>query len=491
MKATNRARERGSFPESGAGVSPPLGAAGWWAGTGKGVAVNGRHKVHRVVVVGSGFGGLFAVRELRRAPVEVTMISRTAYHLFQPLLYQVATGILSEGSIAPATREVLRRQRNTRVLTGEVTRIDLADRTVASAMHGKVTVTPYDSLIVAAGADQSYFGHDEFAEHAAGMKTIDDALALRGCLFGAFELAELETDPAVIERWQNFVVIGGGPTGVEIAGQIAELTRRTLPGEFHNVDPARSRVIIFDAGPEVLAGFGERLSDKAARELRRLGVELRMNTKVVGVDATGVDVVTDGARSRVEAMSKVWAAGVAASPLCAQLAGQCGTEVDHAGRIKVEPDCSLPGHPEVFVVGDMMALHDLPGVAQVAMQSGRHAAGEIERRLRGEPAGRPFRYHDKGSMATVARFSAVASIGPLRLAGFPAWLMWLVVHLAYLVGFRNRLTSLLNWAVAFGGRGRSERTVTRTAIRRLGSEPPPRSTSQRESAQPGAGDATA
>jgi NADH dehydrogenase len=460
-------------------MSSPLDSAGWWVDVGEGTAVNGGHKTHRVVVVGSGFGGLFAVRELRRTPVEVTMISHTAYHLFQPLLYQVATGILSEGSVAPATREVLRRQRNARVLTGEVTRIDLADHTVTSEMPGKVTITPYDSLIVAAGAGQSYFGHDEFAEHAPGLKTIDDALRLRGRLFGAFELAELETDPAVIERWQTFVVIGGGPTGVEIAGQIAELTRRTLPGEFRNVDPARSRVILFDAGPQVLAGFGKRLSDKAASELQRVGVELRMGTTVVGVDETGVDAVAaDGVRSRVEAMSKVWAAGVAASPLGAQLAAQSDAGVDHAGRIKVDPDCSLPGHPEVFVIGDMMALHDLPGVAPVAMQSGRHAADEIRRRLRGEPAGRPFHYRDKGSMATVARFRAVASVGPLRLAGFPAWLMWLVIHLVYLVGFRNRLTSLLNWAVAFGGRARSERTVTRTAIRRLDSRPSPRSGSE-------------
>ena len=447
--------------------------------------MNEGHKTHRVVVVGSGFGGLFAVRELRRAPVDVTMISRTAYHLFQPLLYQVATGILSEGSIAPATREVLRRQRNVRVLTGDVTRIDLADRTVTSVMPGTVTVTPYDSLVVAAGAGQSYFGNDDFAEHAPGVKTIDDALALRGCLFGGFELAEVETDPAVIERWQTFVVVGGGPTGVEIAGQIAELTRRTLPGEFRNIDPARSRVILFEAGPKVLAGFGERLSDKAARELRRVGVELRVNTKIVGVDETGVDVVAaDGTRSRVEAMSKVWAAGVAASPLGAQLAGQCGTQVDHAGRIRVEPDCSLPGHPEVFVVGDMMSLKNLPGVAQVAMQSGRHAAGEILRRLQGEQSRRPFRYRDKGSMATVARFRAVAGIGPLRLAGFPAWLMWLLVHLIYLVGFRNRLRSLLDWAVAFGGTGRSERTVTRSAIRRLRAESPPVPASDHVSAQP-------
>ncbi|HEX6471115.1 MAG TPA: NAD(P)/FAD-dependent oxidoreductase [Streptosporangiaceae bacterium] len=445
--------------------------------------MNEAHRTHRVVVIGSGFGGLFAVKELRRAPVDVTVISRTAYHLFQPLLYQVATGILSEGSIAPATRAVLRRQRNAGVLTGDVTRIDLADRTVTSVLAGQVTVTPYDSLIVAAGSGQSYFGHDAFAEHAPGMKSIDDALALRGRLFGAFELAEAETDPALIRRWQTFVVIGGGPTGVEVAGQIAELTRRSLPGEFRTIDPARSRVVLYEAGPEILAGFGERLSEKAARELERVGVEVRTDTKVVGVDATGVDILAaDGTRSRVEAMTKVWAAGVAASSLGGQLADQCGTEVDHAGRVEVdhagrvevEPDCSLPGHPEVFVVGDMMCLDHLPGVAQVAMQSGRHAAEEIRRRLGGEPAGRPFRYRDKGSMAIVARFSAVASVGRLRLAGFPAWLMWLLIHLLYLVGFRNRLASLLDWAVAFGAGGRSERTVTRSAIRGLDSSTPPR-----------------
>jgi NADH dehydrogenase len=429
---------------------------------------------HRVVVIGSGFGGLFATRALRKAPVDVTMVARTTHHLFQPLLYQVATGVLSQGEVAPATREVLRRQDNAEVLLGDVTSIDLANRTVTSTSPVGVTVTPYDSLVVAAGAGQSYFGNDQFAEHAPGMKSIDDALELRGRIFGAFELAELETDPAVIERLLTFVVVGAGPTGVEMAGQIAELAHRTLRRDFRSIDPTRARVLLLDAAPAVLGSFGERLSDKATRQLEELGVEVQLNVKVVGVDGDGVDVVDAGGLSRrIEATTKVWAAGVSASPLGRQLAEQSGAALDRAGRVQVNPDLTLPGHPEVYVVGDMMALDGLPGVAQVAMQGGKHAAKEITRRLRGEQPSQPFHYRDKGSMATVSRFHAVASVGPVRVAGFVAWLMWLAVHLVYLIGFKNRVTTLLHWMVSFVGRGRSERTTTyqqveaRNAIQRL------------------------
>jgi NADH dehydrogenase len=435
---------------------------------------------HRVVIVGSGFGGLFAAKALRRAPVEVTLIARTGHHLFQPLLYQVATGILSEGEIAPATRQILRRQKNTEVLLGDVTTIDLAARTVTSTSPIGETVTPYDSLIVAAGASQSYFGNDRFADYAPGMKSIDDALELRGRIFGAFEMAELAEDPDEVDRWLTFVVVGAGPTGVEMAGQISELARRALPGDFRRIDPATARVILLDAAPQLLGGFGGSLSDKAGEQLKRIKVDVQLRAKVVDVDATGIEVEdADGTRRRIGSMCKIWAAGVAASPLARQLGEKSGAEVDRAGRVRVQADCSLPGHPEVFVVGDM-AAQDLPGVAQVAIQGARHAAGQIKRRLASKPTGQPFAYHDKGSMATVSRFHAVASVGPLRLAGFLAWLMWLAVHLVYIVGFKNRLTTVLHWAVSFVGRGRSERTATlqqifaRQALRQVAGSSPPR-----------------
>src|SRR5687768_12560890 len=384
----------------------------------------------RVVIVGSGFGGLFTAKALRKAPVDVTVIGKTSHHLFQPLLYQVATGILSEGEIAPATREVLRHQENARVVLGEVTGVDLAARTVTSTILGRTTVHPYDELIVAAGAGQSYFGNDRFAEFAPGMKSIDDALELRGRILGAFELAELATDPADVEALLTFVVVGAGPTGVEMAGQIAELAHRTLRGNFRHIDPASARIVLLDAASSVLNGFPERLARDAAARLECMGVEIRLGEMVVGLDVDGVDLrATDGTTSRLPARCKVWAAGVSASPLAALLAERSGGTTDRAGRVVVEPDCTLPGHPEVFVIGDMMSLDALPGVAPVAMQSGRHAADQIHRRVTGEPSGQPFRYKDKGSMAIVSRFHAVASIGPLDVTGFVAWLLWLGVHL--------------------------------------------------------------
>ena len=430
---------------------------------------------HRVAVIGSGFGGLFGTQRLAGADVDVTLIARTTYHLFQPLLYQVATGILSEGEIAPATREVLARQRNAQVLLGNVTRIDLEARTVTHETLGRETVTPYDSLIVAAGAGQSYFGNDQFARHAPGMKSIDDALELRGRIFGTFELAELASTPAEIERLMTFVVVGAGPTGVEMAGQIAELAHRTLRRDFRRIDPRRARIILLDAAPQVLGSFGQKLGGRAQQRLTEMGVEVRLGAKVVGVDSTGIDIeLEDGSRDRIESVCKVWAAGVQASPLAAQLAEQSGAGVDRAGRIQVRDDLTLPGHPEVFVVGDMMALKGLPGVAQVAIQGARYAADQIRRRLAGEPPAALFEYNDKGSMATISRFSAVVSIGRFQFSGFLAWLMWLGVHLVYIIGFKHRVTTLLHWAISFVGRGRAERVVTqqqvfaRTAIEDLG-----------------------
>ncbi len=432
---------------------------------------------HRVVVVGAGFGGLFATKALRKAPVDVTLINGTPYHLFQPLLYQVSTGILSEGEIAVPIREILRRQDNTRVMLGWVTEVDAEAKTVTASAPGITYSVEYDTLIVAAGASQSYFGNDRFAEFAPGMKSIDDALELRGRIFGAFELAELETDPAAIERWLTFVVVGAGATGVEMAGQIAELAHRTLPGQYRRIDPKHARIILVDALDAVLPTFGDHLSTQALRQLHKMGVEVELRTKVVDIDATGIEVETANGRRRIESMTKIWAAGVAAPELSKQVAKATGAETDRAGRILVEPDCTVPGHPEIFAVGDMMALDQLPGVAQVAIQSGRYAARQITRRVKNEGPDKPFKYFDKGSLATISRFSAVTSIGRLHFSGFVAWLLWLGVHLFYLVGFKNRLTTVLHWFVSFIGRGRSERVATvqqvfaRNAMKEL-REPP-------------------
>ncbi len=428
---------------------------------------------HRVVIIGSGFGGLFSAKALRRADVDVTVIDRTSHHLFQPLLYQVATGILSEGEIAPPTRDVLRRQKNTRVLLGNVETIDLEARTVTHTILEKTTVTPYDSLIVAAGSGQSYFGNDHFAEFAPGMKSIDDALELRGRIFGAYELAELEEDPLELDAWLTFVVVGAGPTGVEMAGQIAELSRRTLKGNFRRIDPSTTRVVLLDAADAVLGTFGDSLSNHAREELEDMGVEVQLGAMVVDVDDHGIEVKevgastgpgtvegTSGTTRRIEARTKIWAAGVAASPLGTQLAEQSGAQLDRSGRVLVERDLSLPGHPEVYVIGDMMGLDRLPGVSPVAIQGAKHVAASIKARAAGRPIAKPFRYFDKGSMATISRFRAVASIGKVHLRGFPAWVAWLALHLLYLTAFKNRITALMHWSVSFIGRGRSERTAT-------------------------------
>jgi NADH dehydrogenase len=421
---------------------------------------------HRVVVIGSGFGGLFATRRLRRAPVDVTLIDRANHHLFQPLLYQVATGILSDGEIAPPSREILRRAPNVRVELANVTHIDLDARTVIGDQLGRKLVASYDSLIVATGSSHSYFGHDEFERWAPAMKTLDNARELRARLFGAFEVAEFETDVAARRSWMTFAVIGGGPTGVEVAGQIEELSRRSLRRNFRSIDPASARVVLCEAGPAILPTFGKRLSEMATRELERKGIDVLVNSAVVGVDASGVDLrSSDGKTTRIECMTKVWAAGVEASPLAGLLAEASGAEVDRHGRVHVLPDCTLEGHPEVFVIGDAMALGDLPGVAEVAIQQGLFAARTIRRRLRGRAESKPFRYIDLGSLAVVSRFRAVASIGPIRVGGFIGWLAWLVVHLTFLTGFKNRVAAVAHWAVSFVGRSRSERALTVDEIR--------------------------
>jgi NADH dehydrogenase len=415
-----------------------------------------------VVVVGGGFGGLPACRVLGKAPVNVTLIDRRNHHLFQPLLYQVATGILAPGQIAPPLRHIMRRDKNVTVQLAEVTDFDLDKRIVHARLPlGERLEVPYDSLIVAGGVTQSYFGHDEFAEYAPGMKTIDDALELRRRIFGAFEMAETARDADEQRAWLTIVVVGSGPTGVELAGQIRELATRSLRREFRRFDPTTVRVVLLDAGGEPLPSFGGKLAHKASKTLTRMGVELRMHARVIGVDAFGVDIEgEDHTKERIDAHTVVWAAGVQASPLAAKLAAASGAETDRAGRIMVEPDLTLPGHPEVFAVGDMTSLNNLPGVAEVAMQGGLHAANTIRRRVLGDDTVVAFTYRDLGSVAAIGRFRAVFSWHRIRLSGLPAWIIWLFVHLAFLNGFANRFGAVFQWARSMLGRARQERVVS-------------------------------
>jgi NADH:ubiquinone reductase (H+-translocating) len=418
---------------------------------------------HRVVIIGSGFGGLFAAKHLKRADVDVTLIAMTTHHLFQPLLYQVATGILSVGEIAPATRMILRKQKNAEVLLGQVIGIDLANKTVTSKLMDWERVTPFDSLIVAAGAQQSYFGNDHFEAFAPGMKTIDDALELRGRILGAFEAAEVTTSEAERQRRLTFVVVGAGPTGVEVVGQIAELADRTLAGAFRTIDPAEARVILVEGAPQVLPPMGPKLGLKAQRQLEKMGVEVKLNAMVTDVDYMGLTVKENGEEKRIECAVKVWSAGVQASPLGKLVAEQSeGTEVDRAGRVVVEPDLTVKGHPNVFVIGDMMNVPDVPGMAQGAIQGAVYATKQIKRELKGtDPANRePFKYFNKGSMSTISRFNAVCQIGKLEFGGFLAWLAWLGLHLYYLVGGRNRLVAVISWFITFLGRGRGQMAIT-------------------------------
>ena len=422
----------------------------------------GARERHRVLIIGGGFGGLFATKALAMAPVDVTLVDRHNYHLFQPLLYQVSTGILSEGQIGPPLRDVTRNARNCRVELAEVTGFDL-DQRIVSALNpiGQRMEIRYDSLIVAAGGRTSYFGNDQFERFAPGMKTIDDALELRRRIFGAFELAEMEEDPEEKRRWLTFVVVGAGPTGCELAGQIRELAERSLRHNFRTIDPATAKVILIDGGEKPLASFGENLSGKGRKELEHMGVELRMGLRATDVDFNGLDVKTPDGTERIHAHTVIWAAGVAASPLAKMLGDASGAEVDRAGRVAVLPDCTLPGHPEVFAIGDMMSLDHLPGVAEVAMQQGLFAGRTIRGRLQGGGDKTvSFKYVDLGSMATIGRFRAVVEFKRIRLSGFAGWVMWLAVHLVFLTGFRNRLGALFRWTGALLGRHREERAFT-------------------------------
>ena len=431
--------------------------------------------MHRVVIIGSGFGGLFAAKALKRADVEVTLIAKTTHHLFQPLLYQVATGVLSEGEIAPATREILRRQSNARVLLGLVEDIDLTNRVVKWRFHNEYHETPYDSLIVAAGAGQSYFGNDHFRTFAPGMKTIDDALELRARILKSFEIAEFTDDPEERRRLLTFAVVGAGPTGVEMAGQIRELADSTLRDEFRSIDPSTARVVLVDGADQVLPPFGPKLGRKTQKTLEKLGVEVQLGSIVTDLDDEGLTLKRkDGSTERIEAACKVWAAGVQGSELGAVLAEQSGAELDRAGRVVVDQRLNVPGHPEVFVVGDMAAVPGVPGVAQGAIQGARYAAEAIQARVTNTAGPGSFTYRDKGSMATISKFAAVTQIGRLQLTGFVAWLAWLLLHLLYIAGFKQRITTLLSWFITFITNGRAQRVVTnqqmvgRLALERLG-----------------------
>src|SRR5690242_6048138 len=421
---------------------------------------------HRVVVVGGGFAGLQAARGLRRAPVDVTLIDRQNYTLFQPLVYQVATGALSAAEIAAPLRAVFRRQRNARVLLGEVTRFDLERREIVvddlPNRGGEITLG-YDTLIVAGGSRYSYFGHEEWQAHAPELKSLSGALDIRSRILGAFEAAEVEEDPERRQAWLTFVVVGAGPTGVEMAGQIAEVAHDSVRRDFRRADPQSARVLLVEAADRVLPAFPASLSLKAARALERLGVTPLVGHTVVDVGAGQVAIKDpDGEVEQVGARTAVWAAGVTASGLAAQLAQQAGLEVDRAGRLTVTPELTLPGHPEVFALGDMVPVEGvtLPGLAPVAMQEGRHAARAIRDRLRNHEPG-PFHYRDKGNLATIGRSKAVADIKGLRLAGFPAWALWLLVHTFYLLGFQNRLLVILRWTISFLTRGRGARLIVR------------------------------
>ncbi|MEV6192862.1 NAD(P)/FAD-dependent oxidoreductase [Streptomyces sp. NPDC051920] len=416
-----------------------------------------------MVIIGGGFAGLFAARALRHAPVAVTVIDRRAHHLFQPLLYQCAAGILSEGQIAQPLRAILRRHKNVRCLLADATDVDVKGRAVhARRPEGGSVVVPYDDLIVAVGMRQSYFGHDEFAAHAPGMKTLDDALEIRRRIYRAFEMAESATDARDRRHWLTFALVGGGPTGVELAGQIREIAGHTLDREFRTIDPLRARVLLFEGSDKVLAPFGDRLARRAARALGDLGVELHLGTRVTDLDEQGLTVQErDGTTTRHPARTVLWTAGVAAPPIAGALARAAGVEQDRVGRIAVEPDLTLPGHPEIRVVGDVMSLNHLPGLAEVAMQSGAYAGRAVRHAVEGRTKKpKPFRYVDLGSAAYIARGQAVVKAGPMHLSGVTGWLAWLFIHIAFLTGFRSRLGAVLSWSIVFATGARRERAFT-------------------------------
>ena len=409
-------------------------------------------KLPHVLIVGGGFAGLWAARALARAPVRITLLDRGNHHLFQPLLYQVATAGLSSPDIAAPLRHILRGQKNVTVLMGEAVAVDAANQRVNLADGEALR---YDFLLLASGATHAYFGHDDWAEHAPGLKTLDDALLIRRRILSAFERAEACEDEAERRAQLTFAIVGGGPTGVELAGTLAEIARHTLKREFRRIDPRRTRVLLLEAGPRVLSSFPESLSAKAQRQLERLGVEVRAGSAVTRIDADGVTL----GEEHISTRTVLWAAGVAASPLARTL----GVPLDRAGRVQVQPDLSVPGQPRIFVAGDLATLpredgRPVPGVAPAAKQMGNHVAAAILDRLAGR-ASRPFRYRDWGNLATIGRRAAIVDLGKLRFSGFLAWSFWLVAHIFFLIGFRNRVVVLLDWAMAYWTYQRNARII--------------------------------
>jgi NADH dehydrogenase len=415
--------------------------------------------VHRVVIVGGGFAGLYAAKRLGKALLALTLIDRRNFHLFQPLLYQVATGGLSPGEIASPLRVVLRGHRNTEVLLGEVVDFDIVNRRVILADGEK----PYDDLVIATGASHTYFGHDEWEPLAPGLKTVEDATEIRRRILLAFEEAEREPDPAQRHAWLTFVIVGGGPTGVELAGALGEIANDTLRHDFHHINPAESRILLIEGEDRVLPAFAPDLSHKAERQLIALGVRPRLSARVTAIDAAGITVNAAGQTEHIAARTVLWAAGVRASSLGRKLAERTGAPLDRAGRVLVEPDLSLPGHPEIHVIGDLASLAQdgkpLPGLAPVAIEQGRYVADLLVRKLRGQSM-RPFRYFDKGALATIGRNRAVAQFGSLHVSGFPAWFLWVFVHLMYLVEFENRLLVFVEWVYNYITRNRGARLIT-------------------------------
>jgi NADH dehydrogenase len=416
----------------------------------------------RVVILGGGFGGLYTAKALRRAAVEVTLVDKRNFHLFQPLLYQVATGSLSPGEIASPLRSVLSGQRNTRVLLGEAVDLD-PRRTALILADGEI---PYDTLVVATGARDAWFGHDEWAQHAAPLKTIEEAVRIRHKILYAFEAAEREHDPQKRRQWLTFVVVGAGATGVELAGALGEIANDTLKHDFRSIDPKQARILLLDGASRVLPPYPEDLSKKAESSLIRVGVRPYTGVRVVGIDESGVSVeYADGRTERLAARTVIWAAGVRASAFGEILARRAGATLEKGGRVVVGPDLSLPGYPEIFVIGDLAYCtgeqgHPLPGVAQVAMQQGSYVATLIGRRTRGASGTKPFQYRDRGDLAVIGRAAAVARIGGLHLSGFLAWLIWLFVHLMYLVEFSNRLLVFIHWGFLYLTFNRGARLIT-------------------------------
>jgi NADH:ubiquinone reductase (H+-translocating) len=415
-----------------------------------------------VVILGGGFGGLGAARALRRAPVEITLIDRRNFHLFQPLMYQVATGSLSPGEIAAPLRSVLSKQKNVRVLLGEAVDVDPATRTVILADGGRFG---YDTLIVATGSETSYYGNDDWKEWAPSIKTIEEATAVRHKILYAFEAAERACDPAAIKAWLTFIIVGAGATGLELAGALAEIARETLRHDFRAIRPQEAQIILIETAPRVLPPYPADLSAKAEKSLRKLGVDVRTSVKVVRIDATGVTVQGDAAHEHIPARTVLWAGGIVAAEFGKRLGTQLHAETDRAGRIKVLPDLTVPGHPEIYIIGDL-ALgfradgRQLPGVAQVAMQGGSYVGRAIRARLEGAKAVPPFRYFDKGDMAVIGRASAVANIFGLHISGFPAWFIWLFIHLLYIVDFQSRVMVFVQWGFLYLTYNRVARLIT-------------------------------